>query len=184
MGSIHPKIAAELGQLAEELAAEGALPSREQLERHYSTFRREFGPDALRGLEGEQLLERMHAHGTKDSLVYWLEFKDDEEFPALFGSIAGGSALKFGVFRRKETGVWAAKGETNYPRDISVSEAVEIARKHRGQLLAACEAVAASPSGADDDISFAHSLGFCLLKSFVCHNNSIICFCKGGNAWG
>jgi 5-methylcytosine-specific restriction protein B len=37
-------------------------------------------------------------------MVYWLEFKDDEEFPAIFGSISGGSALKFGVFRRAETG--------------------------------------------------------------------------------
>jgi len=36
----------------------------------------------------------MHDHGNRDSLVYWLEFKDDEEFPAIFGSIAGGSALK------------------------------------------------------------------------------------------
>jgi len=42
----------------------------------------------------------MHDHGNRDSLVYWLEFKDDEEFPASFGSIAGGSALKFGIYRR------------------------------------------------------------------------------------
>ena len=152
MATIHPKIHTELNRLTDELAAEGALPSQEQLERYYSTFRREFGPDVLRGLDGEQLLERMHAHGTRDSLVYWLEFKDDDEFPALFGSIAGGSALKFGVFRRKETGVWATKGESNYPKDISVEEAVQIARKHRDQLLAACDTIAASPEGAEDDV--------------------------------
>ena len=30
------------------------------------------------------------------------------------------------MFRRKETGVWATKGETNDPKDISVGEAVQI----------------------------------------------------------
>ena len=49
----------------------------------------------------------MHTHGNQDSLVYWLEFKNDEELPGTnFGSIAGGSAHKFGLFRRKETGQW------------------------------------------------------------------------------
>jgi hypothetical protein len=41
----------------------------------------------------------MHAHGNRESLVYWLEFKNDDEFPGqMFGSIAGGSAHKFGCF--------------------------------------------------------------------------------------
>jgi 5-methylcytosine-specific restriction protein B len=48
----------------------------------------------------------MHARPSKDSLVYWLEFKNDEEFPAKFGSIAGGSALKFGFYWRQKTGAW------------------------------------------------------------------------------
>ena len=36
----------------------------------------------------------MHAlHGNYDSLVYWLEFKNDDEFPTRqFGSIGGGTA--------------------------------------------------------------------------------------------
>ena len=88
--------------------------SRSQLEGFYRTFRSRFGPDVLAKLDGEELLETMHAHGNKDSLVYWLEFKNDEEFPAHFGSISGGSAFKFGIFRRKETGTWvtAAAGTT------------------------------------------------------------------------
>ena len=41
------------------------------------------------------------------SLVYWLEFKNDDELPgSKFGSIGGGSALKFGIYKRKETGAW------------------------------------------------------------------------------
>ena len=65
------------------------------------------------------LLETMHTHGNKDSLVYWLEFKNDEEFPARFGSIAGGSAFKFGIFRRKETGTWVTADEGNNAQDLT-----------------------------------------------------------------
>src|SRR5438309_10328909 len=84
----------------QRMSAEGKLLSRAQLDQFYATFRSRFGPDRLAGTDGEPLLESMHAHGNKDSLVYWLEFKNDEEFPARFGGIAGGSALKFGIFKR------------------------------------------------------------------------------------
>jgi len=30
------------------------------------------------------LLNTMHAHGNHDSLLYWLEFKNNEEFPDIF----------------------------------------------------------------------------------------------------
>jgi 5-methylcytosine-specific restriction enzyme B len=151
MNLIHPKLADELNSLAESLAAEGSLLSRKKLQGFYDTFRREFGPEVLRSLDGQELLERMHAHGGQDSLVYWLEFKDDAEFPAVFGSIAGGSALKFGVYRRKETGTWAVAGPSgNAPKDIGLAEAIEIARRHRDQLLAACDALSSMRPGADD----------------------------------
>jgi 5-methylcytosine-specific restriction enzyme B len=90
----------------EQLLEQGQLPSREKLQEYYATFRAHFAPDRLRQLDGEELLNTMHAHGNRDSLVYWLEFKNDEEFPEGFGSIAGGSALKFGIYRKKETGAW------------------------------------------------------------------------------
>lgn len=119
------------------------------MERYYDNFRRNFGPEVLRSLDGEALLNRMHAHGNRDSLVYWLEFKDDDEFPAIFGSIAGGSALKFGIYKRSETGAWATRGVGSNPRDISTGEAIEIARRHRDQLLAAVDIVAGL-NGSDD----------------------------------
>src|SRR3954469_5125140 len=87
-----------------KLTADGKLLSRSQLDTCYRTFRSRFGPDRLSMLDGEELLNTMQAHFSKDSLVYWLEFKNDEEFPAKFGSIAGGSAFKLGIFRSKETG--------------------------------------------------------------------------------
>jgi len=58
-------------------------------------------------------LETIHAHGNKESLVYWLEFKNDEEMPAIFGGIGGGSALKFKIYRSKETGDWKTGSPQN-----------------------------------------------------------------------
>ena len=113
------------------------LPSR-RLDECYRLFRSRFGPDVLRQLDGEQLLETMHMHGSKDSLVYWLEFKDDEELPAKFGSIAGGSALKFGIYRKRETGVWMT-GSAQKQVELSVGDAIEFAHRHRDQLVAGAE---------------------------------------------
>ena len=93
----------------------------------------------------------MHDHSNRDSLVYWLEFKNDDEFPTpRFGSIAGGSALKFGVFRRAETGEWATYGERHKPKEIPVEEAIEIARKHRNQLIRGVEVLDGFPANAGD----------------------------------
>ena len=130
------------------LEAGELLPSR-RLEECYSLFRNRFGPDILRQLDGEQLLDNMHAHGSKDSLVYWLEFKDDEELPAKFGSIAGGSALKFGIYRRKKTGVWMT-GSHQKQEELSVDDAIAIARRHRDQLVAGAEVLSGLTGQATD----------------------------------
>src|ERR1700719_1118704 len=119
----------------EQLLEQGQLPSREKLQEYYATFRAHFAPGRLRQLDGEELLNTIHAHGNRDSLVYWLEFKNDEEFPEFFGSIAGGSALKFGIYRRKETNTWMT-GSPADQREISVDDAIKIARTHRDQLVA------------------------------------------------
>jgi 5-methylcytosine-specific restriction enzyme B len=132
-----------------KLTADGKLYSKSQLEGFYRNFRNRFGPDLLAKLEGEELLDSMHAIGTKDSLVYWLEFKNDDEFPGHFGSIAGGSAFKFGVFRGKETGTWVT-GSPNAVKELTIPEAVEIARKHRDQLVQGVERIGKLPDLADD----------------------------------
>jgi 5-methylcytosine-specific restriction protein B len=127
----------EITERRQQLLNEGKLPTSQQLDKEYALFREKFGPSVLSGLDGEALLTLMHDHGNRDSLVYWLEFKNDDEFETpKFGSIAGGSALKFRIFRRKETGKWQAGGEkANQPQDITTDEAIEIARSHRDQLL-------------------------------------------------
>src|SRR5215207_6200242 len=95
---LEPPIKQKLVRCVQQLDAEGKLLSRAQLDQYYGTFRSQFVPEKLASLDGEPLLETMHAHGTKDSLVYWLEFKDDEEFPARFGGIGGGTSFKFGIY--------------------------------------------------------------------------------------
>ena len=76
------RLTQKLKALYTELSNDGKLLSKAQLEGYYETFRKHFGPEQLKSVDGEALLELMHAHGNHDSLVYWLEFKDDEEFPA------------------------------------------------------------------------------------------------------
>ena len=94
----------------------------------------------------------MHAHGRQDSLVYWLEFKDDEEFPTsrFGGGIASGSSLKFGIYRRRENGEWTV-GSSHEQRTVSLEEAIAIARKHRDQLVAAAHLLRTWARGADDE---------------------------------
>lgn len=142
-------IARELRALHARRLSRGELPSAAQLDAWYTTFRERFGPARLAALDGEALLSIMHEHGNYDSLVYWLEFKDDDEFSGIFGSIAGGSALKFGIYKRKETGRWMS-GPPQRQVELSTSEAIAVARRHRDQLIRGAELVAALPLGADD----------------------------------
>jgi 5-methylcytosine-specific restriction protein B len=147
---LHEKLHAQIETTLRRLHDESVLPSRRQLDQYYTTFRARFAPEQLLRLDGEALLETLHNHSNRDSLVYWLEFKNDEELPAIFGSIAGGSALKFGIYRRKETGAWM----TGNPRDqqeLSIQEAVVVARRHRDQLVRGAELLDSVPEGAADD---------------------------------
>jgi 5-methylcytosine-specific restriction protein B len=156
-GEQHQLLSAEtrsrIQEQHERLLNEGKLPSVDQLEREYLLFRERFGPDVLKSMDGEALLSFMHDHRRTDSLVFWLEWKNDEEFQTRrLGSIAGGSALKFRIFRRKETGRWQAGSEKgNRPVDISVEEAIDYAKSHRDQLVLGCELLDALPSDASDD---------------------------------
>lgn len=132
--ALDERLIRELREIHDKLDVEGKLRSRVELEGYYDTFRKRFGPDKLKNLDGESLLMTIHGRPGNDSLVYWLEFKNDEEFPAIFGSIAGGSALKFGIYRRKETGAWMT-GSSQRQRELSLAEATQYARNHRDQTL-------------------------------------------------
>jgi 5-methylcytosine-specific restriction protein B len=151
MVKLDPRVEKSLRAARDARAARGELLSSEQLQEGYALFRSRFGPDKLQAIDGLELLNLMHSHGTKDSLVYWLEFKNDEEFPGVsFGSIAGGSAHKFGLFRRKGTNQWVT-GSSRDEKNISEADAINLARKHRDQLLSGVKLLNELSVGADDD---------------------------------
>ena len=142
---LHPLLLEDLTRVHEELRANGELRSREALEGFYATFRQRFGPEELRAHDGESLLSLMH-ETTHDGMIYWLEFKDDDEFPSIFGSIAGGSVLKYGFYRRQETQEWTT-GSPRAQQSITTGEAVALAHRNRDQLVAASELLATLPRG-------------------------------------
>src|SRR6266481_6058880 len=143
---LDERITQELKERYRSLEGEGKFLSDKQLTEYYNTFRSRFGPDRLKNLDGEALLNLMHDIGNKDSLVYWLEFKDDEEFPSpYFGSIAGGSAFKLGLFRKKETGLWTT-GSSQKPLSLSIDQAIAMARRNRDQLLQGVEIIEKMPA--------------------------------------
>lgn len=142
---LDPRIREDLRATWTQMMERGELLTEDRLLSCYDLFRLRFGPEVLAGLEGEDLLRTMHEHGNRDSLVYWLEFKDDEELPVRFGSISGGSAYKFGLYRRKETGQWMT-GSSLQPQVLSVEQAVALARKHRDQLIAGATLLASMPA--------------------------------------
>ncbi|GMW04811.1 MAG: hypothetical protein AMXMBFR85_07940 [Dehalococcoides mccartyi] len=146
------KVKQQILKLYEELNNKGELLSKSKLDAYREVFKNKFGPDKLSSLDGEALLTSMHDFADKgNSLVYWLEFKDDEEFPANFGSIAGGSALKYEIYKSKDTGSWMA-GNPLEQREIKIEEAIDIARKHKDHLLKGVSLLENLPSnGTDDD---------------------------------
>lgn len=135
---LDPTIATELKREHTRRLQDGTLPPEPVLRRCYETFAAKFGPPALRRLDGMELLEGLHLTNNKDSLVYWLEFKNDDEMPAVFGSIAGGSALKFGLYRRNETGKWMT-GPATAQVELSLDAAIAMARRNRDQLIGAAD---------------------------------------------
>jgi 5-methylcytosine-specific restriction enzyme B len=148
--SLDPRIVESLRSAHDRQMSRGELLSTDRLQAGYAAFRARFGPDALKSLDGPALLHAMHAHGNRESLVYWLEFKNDDEFPGQkFGSIAGGSAHKFGLFRRRETEQWV-QGSVNNEKNISEADAVAIASRHRDQLMAGVSLLEGVAAAADD----------------------------------
>ncbi len=150
--TIRPVLLERIRTAERRLLADGSLLPDEQMQQAYGEFRARFGPDVLAGLDGLALLERMHARGpaaNNSSMMYWLEFKNDDEFPeGMFGGIAGGSALKFGIYQQPHSGKWFT-GNSRDVREISVEEAIEFARRQRDQVVAASRILLA----AGDDAS-------------------------------
>ena len=152
--TLEPYLVEQLRQEINQHSAAGSLMTVAQIGEQLAKFRDRFGPPRLQALDGEALLQFMHGRqqGPEKCLMYWLEFKDDEDFRGpRFGSIAGGSALKFGIFQRAADATWI----TGSPQDqivLSVADASAVARKQRDELLAGCAALDVhDPSDTSDE---------------------------------
>lgn len=116
-----------------EMGVEGPV-SREEFNENRELFMRKFAPEKLMALSDEDLLQSIFytTGDNTDSLCCWIEMNKDCRMA--FGSIAGGSAYKFGLFQRKETGVWTT-GSPNSPQELSEEEALALGKEIRDALV-------------------------------------------------
>ena len=105
---------------------------KEEFESCFKSFQEKFAPEILKLLEGEDLLNSIFLHdGDRTTLCYNLEFA--KEYSGT-GSIKGGSAAKFSLFKRNKDGNWVTGvGRSVHP--ISIDEAIEIGTKIRDALV-------------------------------------------------
>lgn len=98
------------------------------------TFESEFGPEALLQLSGRELLTRLFYSNeeNKSNLCYILERQ--RGIRELYGSIAGGSAYKFGLFYHKKAQQWMT-GSPSKPQVLTESEAIDVAASIRDKLV-------------------------------------------------
>lgn len=109
----------------------GSLENKEY-EDAYVKFKELFSPDVLKNLEGMDILNTIFLHdGDKNNLCYNLEFSKDYTFA---GSIAGGSAHKYSLFKHNKTNQWTI-GPAEKSKVVSEAEAIEIGEKIRDAIV-------------------------------------------------
>lgn len=127
--------------LRAELGSSLVLPDAKELERQQENFLMKFGPEQLEDMNDQELLREIpHNASNRQSMDYWLEFKNDDEFDqSLFGSIAGGSAAKFLTWQQKDTEEWLVL--TPHRHAISEDEALGIVKRRRTEILDSARAL-------------------------------------------
>lgn len=105
----------------------------DEIEKALATFRKKFAPEFLANLKDDEILTSLfYTEGDNtNSLCCWLEMSKESRY---FGSIAGGSAYKFGLYQRKDSGQWVI-GSSKKPQIIAESKALEIGKEIRDALV-------------------------------------------------
>ena len=93
-----------------------------------------FGVESISALSGKELLTKLFYSDVenKDNLCYTLEFHP--KMREVFGSIAGGSAFKFGLFYHKKNRCWTT-GSSNKSQQLTEEEAIKVATSIRDGLV-------------------------------------------------
>lgn len=96
--------------------------TEDELKTLLSEFNAKFSPERLKAYSDDELMEAMFytAAQTNDSMTWWLEFHKDMR--GQFGSIAGGTSLKYGIYQNKDE-EWITGGSSN-KRSIPYEEAL------------------------------------------------------------
>lgn len=99
----------------------------------YKDFRAKYGPEALKVVEGNDLLHKIFINETRDkeNLCYVLEF--DKQY-SQFGGIGGGSAYKYGLYYSADKQSWMA-GSSRNPKVLSLEDAITLGTKIRNEIL-------------------------------------------------
>lgn len=130
---VYKKAAEELKDFVMEDGFE--IPSSsEAIEKALDEFRAAYAPEVLAALDDDSLLAAIfYSLGDNtNALCCWLEMNKDCR--SLFGSISGGSAYKFGLFQKRETGIWTT-GSPQRPQELSEDEALALGKSIRDALV-------------------------------------------------
>lgn len=135
----------------DRLLEKGEIRPVSQIEQEYIMFRKRFGPDVLKSLDGEELINTLFNVMNHDGLPYWLEFKNDEIMDTRqYGSIAGGSSLKYIMYKRKSDGSWMT-GNPQKQEVLSLDTAIAKGKAIRDAIVHGAELLAQFPSADIND---------------------------------
>lgn len=117
--------------------------SDEEIQGLYTEFLNKFSPNKLASLSDEELLNYVFytIESENDSLCYFLELQP--QIREAFGSVAGGSSYKFGLFQRKEDGAWLT-GSPNKPKELSPDDALAMGKDIVEKLIKGAEIISSS----------------------------------------
>lgn len=106
----------------------------DEIQQVYDEFRSRYAPEVLEALSDSELLRSMFytTESTNDSLCYFLEFEARSR--KFCGSIAGGSSYKFGLFQKKDDGIWIT-GSPSRPEELTDEQALSVGKEIRDALI-------------------------------------------------
>lgn len=108
----------------------------------YKDFRAKYGPEALKAVEGTDLLHKIFINETRDkeNLCYVLEF--DKQYTQ-FGGIGGGSAYKYGLYYSADKESWMS-GSARNPKTLTLEDAIVLGTKIRNEILEGVKVIEAA----------------------------------------
>lgn len=115
----------------------------EIMKEQYDFFLEHFSPEKISSIPDDKLLETLFYTNFRhnDSLCYYLEYHPQIREGG--GSIAGGSAYKFGLFQRQEDQAWITGSPSN-PIELDYDEALKKGKEIRDALIKGAELIKSS----------------------------------------